>query len=151
MSFLYQIQICYSLSHSTHYKYHLYIYIYKRFLQVFFIFLSLLIYFQGERYSSNFYCSLLYLPNIQLNFINFKLIIQISHLLRNNKIITIIKSSSQNYNVILTKIKMKPKEYKPNFIIFYYSNNWQEYSNLQPCKLCFDIISNYYFQKNSKY
>jgi len=61
----------------------------------------------------------LYLPNIQLNFINFKFIIQIYHLgdYHNNK------NLLQNYNVILTKIKIKPKGKKMEFIIIYYSNN----------------------------
>ena len=66
--------------------------------------------------------SLLYLSNIQLNFISFKFIIQISHLLRTKEIITPIKknyhdnqNSSQNFNVILTKIIIETKEIKYRF------------------------------------
>ena len=65
---------------------------------------------------------MLYLPNTQLNFISFKFIIQNFQEqgdYHNNR------NSSQNYNVILTKIKMKSMEQKIDFIIIYYSNNWQ--------------------------
>ena len=64
---------------------------------------------------------MLYLPNTQLNFISFKFIIQNFQEkgdYHNNR------NSSQNYNVILTKIKMKSMEQKIDFIIIYYSNNW---------------------------
>ena len=55
------------------------------------------------------------------NFISFKFIIQNFQEqgdYHNNR------NSSQNYNVILTKIKMKSMEQKIDFIIIYYSNNW---------------------------
>ena len=55
---------------------------------IFYLFISTNISF----YYSNFCCSVLYLPYIQLNFISFKFIIQISHHLRNNEIIIIIKN-----------------------------------------------------------
>ena len=57
---------------------------------------------------------MLYLPNIQLNFISFKFIIQISHLLKNKEIINIKKKKKKNLitklQFMLTKIKMKSKE-----------------------------------------
>ena len=58
----------------------------------FFYVMIIFFFFKREPYSSNFYCCVLYLLNIQLNFIGFKFIIQISHLLRNKEIIIIIKT-----------------------------------------------------------
>ena len=48
---------------------------------------------------------------MQLNFVSFKFIIQISYLLKNKEInYHNNQNSLQNYNVILAKIKMKLKE-----------------------------------------
>ena len=98
------------------------VYFLKRFLQVIFffnLFISTnisfyfvlfyfcvwLIFFKGEPYSSNFYCSILYLSNIQLNFISFKFIIQNSHLFRNKEIIIIIKTHHKITMLSLLKLK----------------------------------------------
>ena len=82
------------------------------------------IYFYNYFLSFYLYKYIIYLPNIQLNFISFKFIIQIYYLLRNKKIIIIIKIIiklqcylNQNYNE--TKVGKKIE-----FIIIYYSNNW---------------------------
>ena len=51
---------------------------------------------------------MLYLPNIQLNFISFKFIIQISHLLKNKEIINIIKT----YHKITIYVNQNENEIK---------------------------------------
>ena len=51
---------------------------------------------------------MLYLPNIQLNFISFKFIIQISHLLKNKEIINIIKT----YHKITIYVNQNKNEIK---------------------------------------